>query len=113
MQKPPIVNPFEGGFHQSALRRAKKDLAIVKFKEGGFFFFNMPGKSESTKNVNQKGTRKRKKKPQSLLCKLKCLLLSKRKFWGRFFLNNSQVQERSSAVISLSGKIVKCRHVGM
>lgn len=38
MQKPPIVNPFEGGFHQSALRRAKKDLAIVKFKEGGFFF---------------------------------------------------------------------------
>lgn len=39
MQKPPIVNPFEGGFHQSALRSAKKDLAIVKFKEGVFFFF--------------------------------------------------------------------------
>lgn len=48
MQKPPIVNPFEGGFHKvcgqsviktPALRRAKKDLAIVKFKEGVFFFF--------------------------------------------------------------------------
>lgn len=70
MQKPPIVNPFEGGFRKAcgqsviktpALRRAKEDFAIVKFKEGVFFFFNMPGKSESAKkNVNQKGTHKRK-----------------------------------------------------
>lgn len=45
MQKSPIMNPFEPGFLKAcgqsviktpALRRAKKDLAIVKFKE--FFF---------------------------------------------------------------------------